>query len=160
VAVTREAGVGLYFEDFEPGRAYVTGERIITEADVRAFADLSGDRNAIHLEPAAAIAAGFPGPIAHGALGLAVATGLASQLGLTRGTLVALAGVNWRFRAPIVPGDRVVLHIRVASRRATGNLSRGLVTLAAELRNQRGEVTQDGEFIELIARRPTTGGVS
>ncbi len=147
--------MGLYFEDFESAGEHVTEGRVISEADVRAFADLSGDRNAIHLDSAAAVAAGFDAPIAHGALGLAVATGLANQLGLTRGTLVALVGVNWRFRGPIVPGDRVTLHLRVASRRATGNPARGLVTLAAELRNQRGEVVQDGEFIELIAKRPS-----
>lgn len=148
--------MGLYFEDFEGAAEFVTAERTITESDVQAFADLSGDRNAIHIEPAAAVAAGFKGPIAHGVLGLAIATGLASQLGMTRGTLVALVGVTWRFRAPIVAGDQVTLHLRVASLRATSNQSRGLVTLAAELINQRGEVAQDGEFIELIAKRPTT----
>jgi len=147
----------MYFEEFEQREEFITGERVVSEADVRAFADLSGDRNSIHLDPAAATAAGFEGPIAHGALGLALATGLASQLGLTKGTLVALVGVNWRFRGPIYLGDRVTLRLRVASRRATGNPARGLVTLAAELRNQRGEVVQDGEFVELIAKRPRTG---
>ena len=34
------------------------------------------------------------------------------------------------------------------------------MTLAAELRNQRGEVVQDGEFVELIARRTPSEGQS
>jgi hypothetical protein len=34
------------------------------------------------------------------------------------------------------------------------------VTLAAELRNHRGEVVQDGEFVELIARRTSLEGPS
>jgi len=148
--------MGMYYEEFELGREFATAERVITEAEVRAFAELSGDRNAIHLDPAAAVQAGFAGPVAHGALGLAVATGLANQLGLTRGTLVALVGISWRFRAPIFYGDRVRLHLRVAARRATGNPARGVVTLAAELRNQRGEVTQEGEFVELITRKSPT----
>ena len=38
----------------------------------------------------------------------------------------------------------------------TARDSRGVVTLAAELRNQRGEVTQEGEFVELIMRTPIT----
>ena len=84
----------------------MTAGRLVTEADVRAFAELSGDRNPIHLDRAAARQAGFEGPIAHGALGLSVATGLANQLELTRGTLVALVGVSWRFRGPIYYGDR------------------------------------------------------
>lgn len=148
--------MALYYEDFEPGREFATGERVITEADVRAFADVSGDRNPIHLDAAAAREAGFAEPVVHGALGLAVATGLANQLGLTRGTLVALVGITWRFRAPILYGDRVRLHLRVAARRASGHPSRGVVTLAAELRNQRGEVTQEGEFVELIRKTPST----
>jgi acyl dehydratase len=94
--------------------------------------------------------------VAHGALGLAVATGLANQLGLTRGTLVALVGITWRFRAPIYYGDTVRLHLRVASRRASGNPARGVVTLAVELRTQRDEVAQEGEFVELVARKPQT----
>ena len=150
--------MGMHFEDFEDAGQFVTAGRLITEADVHAFAELSGDRNPIHLDRAAAIAAGFAGPIAHGALGLSVATGLANRLELTRGTLVALVGVNWRFRAAIYYDDMVTLHLQVASRRATGNPARGLLTLAAELKNQRGEVVQDGEFVELIARRTPLGG--
>lgn len=148
--------MGLYFEELALGQAFVTTERQISEADVRAFAELSGDRNPIHLDAGAAVEAGFAEPVAHGALGLAVATGLANQLGLTRGTLVALVGISWRFRAPILYGDRVRLHLRVAARRASGNPTRGVVTLAAELRNQRDEVTQEGEFVELIRRKPST----
>lgn len=148
--------MGLYFEEFALGQEFVTSERQIAEADVRAFAELSGDRNPIHLDAAAALAAGFAEPVAHGALGLAVATGLANQLGLTRGTLVALVGISWRFRSPILYGDRVRLHLRVSARRTSGNPARGVVTLAAELRNQRGEVTQEGEFVELITRKPPT----
>lgn len=145
--------MGMYFEDFEDAGEFVTASRLVTEADVRAFAELSGDRNPIHQDRAAARLAGFEGPIAHGALGLAVATGLANQLALTRGTLIALVGLSWRFRGPIYYGDQVTLHLRVSAKRATGNPARGLVTLAAELRNQRGDVVQDGEFVELIARR-------
>jgi acyl dehydratase len=150
----------MHFEEFVEGREFVTAEREVTEADVRAFAGLSGDRNPIHLDPAAAVQAGFDGPVAHGVLGLAVATGLANQLELTRGTLVALVGVTWRFRGPIRYGDRVRLHLRVALRRATGNPARGLVTLAAELRNQQGVVVQEGDFVELITRRTQAGAPS
>lgn len=152
--------MGMYFEDFVDAGEFVTAARLVTGADVRAFAELSGDWNPIHLDPAAARHAGFEGPIAHGALGLSVATGLANQLALTRGTLVALVGLSWRFRGPIYHGDQVTLHLRVSAKRATGNPARGLVTLAAELRNQSGEVVQDGEFVELIARRTTQEGPS
>lgn len=149
--------MGLYYEEFEEGRTFTTPARAVTEADVRAFADLSGDRNPIHLDTRAAKRAGFDAPVAHGVLGLAAATGLVSQLGLTGGTLIALVGVTWRFRAPVRYGDEVSLTLRVAARRETRQGDRGLVTLAAELRNQRGEVVQEGEFIEMIRRHGPPG---
>ena len=144
---------GLYFEDFVEGRSFESAARMVTAADMAAFAALSGDDNAIHRDPAAAQAAGFRAPIAHGALGIAIATGLASKLGLTRGTLLALAGVSWRFRVPIVDGDIVRLHLRVTGKRGTSVPDRGLVTLGAELRNQDGVLVQEGEFLELVRRR-------
>lgn len=149
--------MGLYYEEWEEGRAFVSPARRVTAAEVRAFAELTGDRNPLHLDAEAARRAGFDGPVAHGVLGLAIATGLASQLGLSRGTLVALTGVTWRFRVPIRDGDEVELHLRVASRRPTSHPGRGLVTLAVELRNQDGAVVQEGEWVELLLMRPTDG---
>jgi acyl dehydratase len=146
-------GGGLYFEDFAPGRAFETAARTITESDVQAFAELSGDRSPIHLDPAFAALTPFGRPVAHGMLGLSVATGLVSALGLTRGTLVALVGVSWKFRLPVFYGDVVRVRVWVASRRESSQADRGLVTLAAELLNQRGEVVQDGELVELVKRR-------
>ncbi len=147
----------MFHEEFTVGRRFVTGTRTVTAADVRQFAELSGDRNAIHLDDTAARDAGFPGVVAHGALGLSIATGLASGLELTAGTLIALAAITWRFRAPVRPGDRVTLALAVTSTRTTGKPDRGVVVLAAELRNQDGVVVQDGEFVEIVKRRPAHG---
>jgi acyl dehydratase len=144
---------GLFFEDFTEGRSFATAPRTVTAADMAAFASLSGDDNAIHRDADAAAAAGFRAPIAHGALGVAIATGLASKLGLTRGTLLALAGLSWRFRVPIIDGDTVTLHLRVTGTRKTSAPDRGLVTLGAELHNQDGVLVQEGEFVELVRRR-------
>ena len=146
--------MSLFYEDFEVGRQFRSATRSVTDTDLRTFADWSGDRNPIHLEPAAAKAAGFDAPVAHGVLGLALATGLASRMELTRESLVALVGLTWRFAKPVYSGDQLVLHLQVAARRVTARAGRGLVTLAAQLRNQRDEVVQEGEFVELVKRRP------
>jgi acyl dehydratase len=153
-AGTGQAGRrGLYFEELAPGSTFETAARTITEPDVQGFAELSGDRNPMHLDPGFAAQTPFGRPVAHGVLGLAVATGLLSALGLTRDTLLALAGVSWNFRRPVYPGDTVRMRVRVASRRESSRPDRGLVTLAAELLNQRGEVVQEGELVELVKRR-------
>jgi acyl dehydratase len=145
--------MSLYYEDLEVGRTFVSDSRRVTGGDLTGFADWSGDRNPIHLDPVAARDAGFEDVVAHGALGLALALGLASQMELTRGSLVALAGINWHFEAPVYPGDELVLHFKVAARRLSSKPGRGVVTLAAELRNQREDVVQKGEFVEVVKLR-------
>lgn len=144
---------GLDYEDLAPGRTFETAARTVTGADVQAFAELSGDRNPMHLDPAFSARTPFGRPVAHGMLGLAVATGLLSALGLTRGTLIALVGISWSFRLPVFYEDVVRVRLRVASRRPSSRADRGLVTFAAEMLNQHGEVVQEGELVELVKRR-------
>ena len=143
-----------YFEELPPGSLYESPPRVVREADVQAFAELSGDRGAIHLDDAAARAAGFDGRIAHGALGISIATGLVSALGITKESLIALIEISWRFVAPIAIGDTVRAVVRVAERRETSRADRGVVTFDIELVNGAGGVVQRGRFVELVRRRP------
>lgn len=144
--------MGHDFDEFTPGREFDAGRRVVSDADVAAFAELSGDRNPLHLDDASARETPFGGRIAHGVLGVAIATGLLSQAGLTAGTLIALLELRWTFRAPIRPGDTVRARVRVADRRPASRPDRGLVRFAVELRNQRDELVQEGELTELITR--------
>lgn len=143
---------GLVYEDFVEGRTFETGTRRVTQDDVEAFAGLSGDRNPLHLDAAYAEASVFERRVAHGALGLAVATGLLNQRGLTRGTLVALLGLSWDFVAPLYPGAEVGLRLDVRWRRETSRPDRGVVGLGAELVSG-GAVLQRGELRLLVRRR-------
>jgi|CXWL01.1.fsa_nt_gi acyl dehydratase len=146
--------MALGFDDFWPGRELDGGSRTISTADIRAFAELSGDHNPLHLDEAYARSTPFGGCVAHGALGIAVATGLLATSGLTRGSLIALLGIDWRFEAPIRPGDTVHLRLRVAERRLLADGVRGLVTFAAELAKADGTVVQRGEIRELLHSTP------
>lgn len=145
---------GRWFEEFEAGQRFETGTRAIGEAEVRAFAELSGDRNPLHLDEAWARGSVFGERVAHGALGLAVATGLVNQLRLTHGTLVALAGVTWDFLKPIRFGTTVRGLLTVESVRGTSRPERGLVVLGVDLVSDAGEVVQRGTLRLLVRRRP------
>lgn len=57
----------------EPGAELVPQTFPVTRADLRAYAEASGDPNPIHLDPDVAAAVGLPGVIAHGMLTLALA---------------------------------------------------------------------------------------
>jgi acyl dehydratase len=145
--------VGLYYEDLEPGRRFRTGGRVVTQGDVEAFAALSGDENPLHLDEAFARQSVFGARVAHGVLGLAVATGLINRSGLTRGTLVAFLGLSWDFVTPLFPGMEVTVELEVESRRETSRPERGLVVLSATLMAGTGAVIQQGELRLLVRRR-------
>src|SRR4051794_25201066 len=68
----------LCFDDLTPGDEWESPARTVTEADVVAFAGLSGDYNPIHVDHEAARAGAFGRPIAHGLFGLAIVSGLGS----------------------------------------------------------------------------------
>jgi acyl dehydratase len=144
----------LYYEDLEVGMRWTSGGRTITEADVVAFAGVSGDFNPIHVDAAYAASTGFGERIAHGALVLAVATGLRQQQGIFRGTLKAWLGISdWRFSAPVRLGDTVHVVTEVAACRETKDPAAGVVTQSVEVINQRDETVASGEFATLMLRR-------
>jgi acyl dehydratase len=144
----------LHYEDLDVGRRWRTAARTVTEADVVAFAGVSGDFNPIHVDAEHAATTGFGERIAHGALVLAIATGLRQQEGVFRGTLKAWRGMReWRFQAPVRIGDTLHVVTEIKERRATKDAAAGLVVQLVQVRNRRDEVVAEGEFVTLMARR-------
>lgn len=78
---------------------------LVTTAQQPALYRLLGDRHAMHVNPAAAVAAGMPRPFMHGlcTIGMAVVA-LADARGVHPASLTELSG---RFAAPVFPGDTV-----------------------------------------------------
>ncbi len=145
---------GRYFEEFEVGDAFETAARTITEQDILAFAALSGDTNPLHLDAEYAAATPFGQRIAHGLLGLSVASGLAWQTGVLEGTTEAFTALEWKFRAPILIGDTLRLRIEVRQKKAVPRLGAGFVVVDAVLLNQNNVVVQKGTWTVLVRLRP------
>ena len=76
------------------------------------FAGLSGDFNPIHTDHETARAGAFGQPVAHGLLGLAIVSGLASHSPRVA-TLAFLVVERWSFLKPIAFGDTVHVMTRV-----------------------------------------------
>ncbi|MCC6827570.1 MAG: MaoC family dehydratase N-terminal domain-containing protein, partial [Novosphingobium sp.] len=118
------------------------------------FAGLSGDFNPMHTDAAYAAGTQFGQRVAHGLLGLSVASGLSYQLGFLDGTVLAFTGLEWKFRAPIVIGDTIRVQVKVTKKREMKAAGGGFVSFDVQVVNQEGKVTQKGEWTILVASRP------
>ncbi|MBN1178791.1 MAG: MaoC family dehydratase N-terminal domain-containing protein [Anaerolineae bacterium] len=148
---------GLTFEQFEVGDAGESPARTITEADIVTFAGLSGDYNPLHTDAEFAKGTLFGERVAHGLLGLSVASGLAWRTGFLEGTAEALIGVEWKFRGPIRIGDTIRLRAAVSKKKAMPSLGGGFVTFDVTLLNQRDEVVQKGAWTVLVRGQALDG---
>src|ERR1700690_3760302 len=146
---------GLYFEEFNVGQKIKTGERTIADKDIMTFADLSGDTNRIHTDEEFSKAGPFGQRIAHGLLGLSIASGLAWQTGILDGTVIAFREVNeWKFIKPIFIGDQVHADLSVIETKALPRIGGGSVMLEAELKNQKDDVCMKGSWNILVMLKP------
>src|SRR5215212_2973258 len=81
----------------------------ITQEQVNAFADATGDRQWIHVDPERAAAGPFGGPVAHGYLTLSLLPALMAEVWRVED---ARMGINYglnrvRFPSPVPVGSRV-----------------------------------------------------
>ena len=142
------------FDDLEVGSAFTAGPREISRADIDDFTRISGDRTALHSDDAYASTTPFGGVVAHGALSLAVATGLAYQTGIFEGTVLAVRQMDVRFERPVFPDDRLELLLTVAELDEKPRPDRGRVGFDVDLRNQDGRTVLSGRWT-LVVRRST-----
>ncbi len=144
----------LYFEDVEVGFRFETPSRTVTETDLVNFAGVSGDFNPLHTDEQFAAKTIYGGRIAHGALVLALATGLRQRVGLFDGTLMGLLEIRtWRFHAPVRIGDTIRVVNEILELRETSKPDRGVMLQRVEVSNQDSEVVAAGEFVMLLRRR-------
>ena len=146
---------GLHFDDFAVGQAWVSPGRTITEADLVNFAGISGDYNPLHTDEEFAKQTQFGGRLFHGPGVFAVATGLESRLGIKEGTAIAFLGMTWNLKGPVQIGDTIHVEEQVAELRPSRSKpDRGIVVFDVQVRNQRGEICHDGQWLVMFARRP------
>jgi acyl dehydratase len=114
----------------------------ITHETLIAYADASGDRNPLHIDPAAARAAGEPDVIAHGMLLMAYVGRLVTELFPQS----ALSSWHLRFVAKTPVGAQPTCHARIIDH--IGDLARAEIW--AELDD--GTVVTRGEAVYTVRR--------
>ena len=148
-----EATIQLFYEDMDPSIQFETNGYTVTEEDIDTFAQVSGDTNPLHLNEQFARKTPFGARIAHGALVLSIATGLAYRLGYLSRALEAFIELNWKYRAPVKIGDTIHVKFKFFKKRVMPNYDGGLVTFRVSIVNQNDETVQKGLWTLLIRDR-------
>jgi 3-hydroxybutyryl-CoA dehydratase len=110
---------GLKFEDLSVGMT-ASLTKTVTEADVVAFADISGDRNPLHLDAAYAAGTIFKQRIAHGMLSAAFISAVFGES--LPGPGAIYVAQNLKFRAPVKFADAVTARVEIIGLVAEKNL--------------------------------------
>lgn len=145
---------GKCIEEFKVGQVDESRARTVTETDVVTFSWVSGDVNPMHTDAVHSEKSQLGQRIAHGALGLSIATGLSASLGYLDGSAVAALGIDeWKFIKPIFFNDTIHLRATVVSVRPTSKPDRGVLVRRMELVNQHGDVVQTGLMTTMVLTR-------
>jgi 3-hydroxybutyryl-CoA dehydratase len=120
--------------------------QIVDDETIRAFAEVTGDTNPVHLDDDYAAGTRFGRRIAHGmiAAGLISAT-LANDL---PGPGTVYLSQSLKFKLPVFPGDTVTATIEVLTVRE----DKPIVTLSTICTNQDDAVVLEGEAVVLYSK--------
>ncbi|HLF02784.1 MAG TPA: MaoC/PaaZ C-terminal domain-containing protein [Anaerolineales bacterium] len=143
---------GLTFDQFNIGDTFVSQARTVTEADVVAFAGLSGDFNPLHTDEEFGKTTPFGARIAHGMLVAAMASGMANWTGVFDGTTLALMEQIIQYKGVTKFGDTVHLELKVLDKRETSKPDRGVVAFETHVRNQEGKAVIEGKWTLMMKR--------
>jgi len=137
--------------EFVPGQR-ATFTKTITEADVYAFAGITGDFNPLHVDREYAARTRFGERIAHGLLTAGL---ISAVLGMR---LPGPGGIflsqTLTFLRPVRFGDTITAAAEVRSYRA----DQGVLILRTTCTNQRGETVIEGEASLLVPRQEEVHG--
>ncbi len=146
---------GLFFEEFYVGQKVTTVGRTMTEYDINTFAGLSGDYNQIHTDAEFSKTTPIGQRIAHGILGLSIASGLAMRTGILEGTVIVFREITeWKFVKPIFIGDTIHVDLEVKETKALPRIGGGAVTIELEVKNHKDEVCHRGTWNVLVKSKP------
>ncbi|MEZ4700463.1 MAG: MaoC family dehydratase [Rhodothermales bacterium] len=101
------------YESLQVGDAF-SFTRTISQADVQAFADVSGDDNPLHIDPEFAATTQFGKPIVHGVFLLGVVSKVLGRDFPGHGS-VAVA-LSAKFLRPVVVDSEITVEVKIAEK--------------------------------------------
>jgi oxepin-CoA hydrolase/3-oxo-5,6-dehydrosuberyl-CoA semialdehyde dehydrogenase len=146
-----------YFEELQIGESLLTASKVIGEADVKAFGELTGDMFYMHFDDEAAKASAFGKRIAHGYLVLSDAAGL--FVVAEPGPVLANYGLDTlRFVKPVGLGDSIQVRLTCKrkidrNKKDANGQGQGVVAWDVEVTNQDKELVASYDILTLVAKR-------
>lgn len=135
-----------YFEDLELGME-ASLQKLVTEADINEFAEITGDKNPVHLDPEYAAKTIFKERIAHGML---TASFISAVFGMELpGPGVIYVSQTLNFRAPVKIGQMVTAKVRVVELFPAKRRARFETICTVD-----GKVVLEGEAMLMVPARP------
>lgn len=138
---------GYYLEDLSPGME-ASVSKTVTDDDITAFAELSGDINPVHLNEEFAAGTLFKKRIAHGFLtGSLFSTVLGTKL---PGPGCVYMSQTMKFKGPVFIGDELIATCKVTA----VDMEKGRVSFDCVC-EANGRPVLTGEALLMVSRRPT-----
>ena len=136
---------GYCLEEMSVGQS-AERSRVVGEADIAAFAEVSGDHNPVHMDEAFAATTRFQGRIAHGMLSATYISAVLGEQLPGHGAIYVSQSLG--FRRPVRIGDEVTARVTVtAIDEAKGRVSLETVCLVG------GKAVIEGEALMMVSRR-------
>lgn len=115
--------------------------RRVTSRDIELFTEMSGDRNPLHYDEAAARTTRFGGIVVQGGVTSAILNAVVAEDLPGPGTV--FLQTNWNFRAPVRPGDDITGEVEVTDVRT----DKPITHLATRVVRGDGTVVLDGTAV-------------
>lgn len=133
-------------DEIWPGGMPEVGEkaqrsRVVTARDIELFTEISGDRNPLHYDEAAAKATRFGGIVVQGGVTSAILNAVVAEDLPGPGTV--FLQVNWSFKAPVRPGDTITGEVEVTKVRE----DKPITELLTRVITQDGTVVLEGDAV-------------
>ncbi len=156
-----------YYEELQIGDQLISEKRIISAADIDAFADLSGDHFYAHMKDTDFTGTMFEQQVAHGYLMMSLAAGLFVDSYAKNPVLLNYGIDDLRFTKPVYPGAE--MHIRFTCKEKITNdkrvvdnpadlkrgddIDKGIVKWYVEILDETNEITGVATILTMVARK-------
>lgn len=146
-----------YYEELEVGNQIITSKRVITKADIDAFADLSGDHFYAHLSETDFKGTMFEKQVAHGYFIMSAAAGLFVDSYEKNPVLLNYGIDELRFTKPVYVGDSIQVRFTCKekipqSKKEISDIDKGIVKWLVEILDNENEIVGVATILTMVAK--------